>query len=283
MVHQRRRRCPRGVAWLTKKSRASGSASASQVTTLMPLPRALRSTDEIASRFSTADGDDVDAARDPGLDDLVLLGRVGLGRAVPDQLDAELLRRLLGALAAADEVGVALALGHHRDASGRRRPRSDAAAVPRRRVARRASSQSPAPDRGRRITARQRHRVRHVVLVMSRRRADAGPAPMADAPAAARRSGRRPAPPAGPPAAGHSAARRCANSPSSVPDDAAPAAEDRRAAEDDRRDRQQLVAGAGVGLGLAEVGDVDDRRQARRPAPTARRPAPSRRATGMPA
>ena len=109
---------PSGVAWLTKKSRASGSASASQVTTLMPLPRALRSTVEIPSRFSTLTAIDVDAAGDPGLDDLVLLGRVGVGRAVPDQLDAQLLRRLLGALAAADEVGVALALGHHRDGDG---------------------------------------------------------------------------------------------------------------------------------------------------------------------
>ena len=44
---------PCGVAWLTKKSRASGSASASQVTTLMPFARALRSTVEIASWFST--------------------------------------------------------------------------------------------------------------------------------------------------------------------------------------------------------------------------------------
>ena len=43
---------------------------------------------------------------------------------------------------------------------------------------------------------------------------------------------------------------------------AAPAAEDRRAAEHDRRDRRQLVAGAGVGLGLAQVSHVDDRRQA---------------------
>ena len=45
---------PSGVAWLTKKSRASGSASASQVMTLMPFARALRSTVESPSRFSTA-------------------------------------------------------------------------------------------------------------------------------------------------------------------------------------------------------------------------------------
>ena len=78
--------------------------------------------------------------------------------------------------------------------------------------------------------------------------------------------------------AGSSASRRpfcrtaIANRPSRVPQ-AAPAAEDRRPAEHDRRDRAQLVAGAGVGLRLAEVRDIDDRRQARRPAPTARRPA----------
>ena len=45
---------PSGVAWLTKKSRASGSASASQVRTLIPRSRALRSTEEIPWRFSTA-------------------------------------------------------------------------------------------------------------------------------------------------------------------------------------------------------------------------------------
>ena len=45
---------PSGVAWLTKKSRASGSASASQVSTLMPRSRALRSTVEMPPRFSTA-------------------------------------------------------------------------------------------------------------------------------------------------------------------------------------------------------------------------------------
>ena len=43
---------------------------------------------------------------------------------------------------------------------------------------------------------------------------------------------------------------------------AAATAEDRRPPEHDRRDRRQLVAGAGVGLGLAQVSHVDDRRQA---------------------
>ena len=45
---------PSDVAWFTKKSRASGSASASQVSTLMPRWRAFRSTVEMPARFSTA-------------------------------------------------------------------------------------------------------------------------------------------------------------------------------------------------------------------------------------
>ena len=45
---------PSGVAWLTKKSRASGSASASQVMTLIPRARARRRAELIPSRFSTA-------------------------------------------------------------------------------------------------------------------------------------------------------------------------------------------------------------------------------------
>ncbi len=44
---------PSGVAWFTKKSRASFSASASQVRTLIPLPCAFRRTVEMASLFST--------------------------------------------------------------------------------------------------------------------------------------------------------------------------------------------------------------------------------------
>ena len=44
---------PCGVAWLMRKSRASRSESASQVTTLTPFSRALRSTVEMATLFST--------------------------------------------------------------------------------------------------------------------------------------------------------------------------------------------------------------------------------------
>ena len=45
---------PSDVAWLTKKSRASGSASESHVTTWMPRSRAFLSTLEMPPRFSTA-------------------------------------------------------------------------------------------------------------------------------------------------------------------------------------------------------------------------------------
>src|SRR5439155_12592298 len=59
------------------------------------------------------DGNDIDAARNPGVDDFVLLGGVRLGRAVPEQVDAQLLGGLVRPFAAGDEIGVALALGHH--------------------------------------------------------------------------------------------------------------------------------------------------------------------------
>ena len=105
---------PRGVAWFTKKSRASGSASASKVRTLMPAAARLAQHGREPLAVLDAHRDHVHAARDPGLDHLVLLGGVGLGRPVPQQLDAQLLRGLLGPLPAAHEVGVALVLRHHR-------------------------------------------------------------------------------------------------------------------------------------------------------------------------
>ena len=43
---------------------------------------------------------------------------------------------------------------------------------------------------------------------------------------------------------------------------AAASAENRCPSQYDRRDRRQFVAGAGVGLGLTQVSDIDDRRQA---------------------
>src|SRR5207249_1575247 len=59
--------------------------------------------------------DRVDAARDPRLDHLVLLRGIRFGRPVPQQPDPQLLRGLVRAGASAREVGIALALGHHRD------------------------------------------------------------------------------------------------------------------------------------------------------------------------
>ena len=61
------------------------------------------------------DGNDVDLARDPVLDELVLPRRIEARRAIPDQVDAQLARRFLGADAAADEVRIALRLRHHRN------------------------------------------------------------------------------------------------------------------------------------------------------------------------
>ena len=86
---------PSGVAWLTKKSRASGSASASQVNTLIPRSRALLSTERDPLAVLDGDGNHIDAAGDPGVDHFVLLGGVGVGRPVPDELDSQLARRPL--------------------------------------------------------------------------------------------------------------------------------------------------------------------------------------------
>ena len=69
------------------------------------------------------DRDDVDAACNPVLDQLVLLRGVEARRAVPDQIDAELLRRLLGAGAAAHEIGISFGLGHDGDDGTMRPPR----------------------------------------------------------------------------------------------------------------------------------------------------------------
>ena len=298
---------PSGVAWLTKKSRASGSASASQVMTLMPRWRALRSTEEIPSRFSTATAITSTPRVIQVSIDLVLLGRVGVGRAVPDQLDAQLLRRLLGPLAAGDEVGVPLALGHHRHGDLRcgiglrRRPRGG-------RRDRRPAGSTPAsslPERPHQVDVARRDD--------QRRRQDAGAehghlrilhdqfslmSRWEPAPAARVRPGRRSSPIASSRSVpGQDAGQlgRQVGEPQAIlkhgdgeqaeqrPDDAPATAEDRRAAQHHGRDRQQLVARAGVGLGLAEVGHVDDRREARRPAPRAGRPAPIRRSTGSPA
>ena len=65
------------------------------------------------------DGNHVDLARNPVLDDLVLFGRVESRRSIPDELNPQLLSGLLGASAATDEVRIAFRLRHHRDHAAR--------------------------------------------------------------------------------------------------------------------------------------------------------------------
>ena len=50
---------------------------------------ALRSAEEIAVAVFDGDRDHIDAAGDPGFDDFILLGGIGIGGAVPEQLDAQ--------------------------------------------------------------------------------------------------------------------------------------------------------------------------------------------------
>ena len=59
------------------------------------------------------DGNDVDPARDPVFDQLVLARRIETGRPIPDQIDVELTGRLLGARPATDELRIPLRLRHH--------------------------------------------------------------------------------------------------------------------------------------------------------------------------
>ena len=104
-----------------------------------------------------AHGDGIHAARDPALDDFVLLGGVQAGGAVPDQIDAEFLGGFFRAHAATDEVGVAFRLWHHSDHwamrlwHAERRPQHRAggtrANAPARHWWRRRSAIRPAPRR----------------------------------------------------------------------------------------------------------------------------------------
>ena len=85
---------PSGVAWLTKKSRASGLGVGVPGHHLdAALPR-LAQHGRDAGAILDRDRDHIDPAGDPALDQLVLLGGVEVGRAVPDELDAELPARL---------------------------------------------------------------------------------------------------------------------------------------------------------------------------------------------
>ena len=73
------------------------------------LPEHARDAPAILDR----DGNHVDLACNPVLDQLVLPGGVEAGRAVPDQVDAKLPRGFLGARTAADEVRIAFGFRHH--------------------------------------------------------------------------------------------------------------------------------------------------------------------------
>ena len=180
------------------------------------------------------DRDRVDLARDPVLDELVLLRGVEAGRPVPDQLDAELLRRFLGAGAAADEVRDRPSPSASSRSTGRRPP---APAAARRRPAG-ATAARPAAASGRarrwcgddQRAGEDRARTGRRPDCSSRRippeygverRVRARPRAQRDrsrsSRAAARRSGRRSAPTAARRAAGRSAGPTIANSPSSVP------------------------------------------------------------------
>ena len=213
-----------------------------------------------------------------------------LGRAVPDQLDAELPRRFLGAGAAADEVRIALRLRHHRRSPAGAPPAPAPAAPPTVRAA--GAERSDQPDVGAGDDQRARDDRRR-----TGRRPDCSSPRISSSSDGARRPRRRAAQAierdrgeqqhAGQHAGQLRRQRREVQpvlqhrqreqAEQRAPQRAA-AAEHRRAAEHDGGDRVELVAGAGVRLRLPEMRDVDDRREARRPAPTARRRAPTRRA-----
>ena len=137
---------PCGVAWLTKKSRASVSASASHVTTLMPRRRALRSTVEIASLFSTLTAiTSTPRVIQASTTSFCLAGSVSVGPS-QSSLTPSSSAASSRALAAAHEVGIALVLGHHGDrraasvAVAAARVTAPAAASTRRRTTRAAST-----------------------------------------------------------------------------------------------------------------------------------------------
>ena len=121
--------------------------------------------------------DDVDAAGDPGLDHLVLLGGVEVGGAIPERARPRFPGRLFGALAAADEVGIAFGLGHHGDdrlalARGRAARPTPGARCRARRSSRSERTEQPvarprpgAPRPGSRRSERHDLRVLHFILL----------------------------------------------------------------------------------------------------------------------
>ena len=106
---------PSASAWLTNRSRHSGSVSESKVTTLTPASRASLSASQIAVGVVGRDDERADALLGGGVDERHL--RVGRRLVGADLLDAaaELLGGPLAAGGAGVEVGVAQVLGQERD------------------------------------------------------------------------------------------------------------------------------------------------------------------------
>ena len=189
---------------------------------------------------------------------------VEAGRAVPDQLDAELARRFLRAGAAADEVRIALRLRHHRDhramrraaggARGRRTP------APARCSERTSQTFVPATISEPARIARAQDgdlSVLHVKLLRLVR-GTARRAPRAHVSGRCAIVASSSAPVSTPVSSDGSAARCspfCSTARAKQPEQRAPdraaSAEHRRAAEHDRGDRVELVAGARVRLAPA--------------------------------
>ena len=236
------------------------------------------------------DRDHVDLSRDPVLDELVLLGGVESGRAVPDQLDAELLRRLLRTRPAADEIRIALGLRHHRDrpagacpraagapAGAAREPPSAASGPATRWCRPRSASRRSRP----RTTRPPGHSSRRVLVcdhgvtvpLWSGRVRPAAAATPYDSTRTLRASidVATSSAPVRTPVSSDGSAARCSplrNTDSDEqPDERTPhraaAAEYRRAAEHHRGDRIELVAGPCIRLRLTEMRHIDDGGKAR--------------------
>ena len=225
-------------------------------------------------------GDDIHAARDPGIDDFVLLGRIGLGRPVPDQVHAQLRGRLVRALAAGFEIGVAQALGHHgqRDTATVGRAIAGTERMRGCRLLPQGPHQVPVAgghdERGHEDDdADHGHlRVLHVEFLgissgwlQCRPEGGATGQPPVQGDRGQQQASYQDAGQGGRQIRqaetilkhgdGKKSEQRTLN--------ASAAAEDRRPAHHDGGDRQQLIAGAGVGLRLPQVRHINDGRQAR--------------------
>ncbi len=265
---------PSDVAWLTKKSRASGSASASHVSTLMPRCRALRSTVEMPARFSTATA----MTSTPRV---IQFSITSFCRAASSPVGPSQISSAPSSFAASSaptrqltKYGIALRLRHHRDHRPRLRRRSGRAAGRARRRRRRAGERLHQPHVGAGHDQRPgddggaQHRnltVFHVLFlcklpgglrVLDRADAidgDGDEQQHAGEHARQLRRQRRQAQTVPQDGEREQAEHRTAER-------AAPA-EHRGAAEHDGGNRVELVAGAGVRPRLSEMRDVDDTRR----------------------